>query len=325
MKKTIGRSFSSVFITFAVASILLSTAFPASTSAAVRTAQLIPPGGNECVQIPVHNFTPYIYDGALHSFEFTVPDGAYVGISGAVGETAIPYNQITRRIEPSGALRVHVDTPTTPVRGILNIGITMLSSEGPGEPVCVSIFSTGLAIDGTMHAPAPASKPAPSPAPAPVVVTPKPVSPTPEPQAPTPAPQAKPTSTQAAPTATSVSPFISVQKALKDVCGNDSNALRLWVVLLIVYALIVLAAIFGQSKLPAALQTQEWVATAIVVPFLLLFALWYFAEACRSSAWIPVVATVIALAGLSAAFWERKGPTVVATSTNVINLPGAKK
>jgi hypothetical protein len=56
-----------------------------------------------------------------------------------------------------------------------------------------------------------------------------------------------------------------------------------------------------------------------VVPFLLLFGLWYFVESCRTSAWIPVLATVIALGGLSAAFWERK------ETQGVINLPPAKK
>jgi hypothetical protein len=97
------------------------------------------------------------------------------------------------------------------------------------------------------------------------------------------------------------------------------GALRLWLILLVAYALIVIAAIVGQPRMPVAMRTQEWTAAIIVVPFLLLFGLWYFVESCRTSAWIPVLATVIALGGLSAAFWERTG------TSGVINLPPAKK
>jgi len=114
------------------------------------------------------------------------------------------------------------------------------------------------------------------------------------------------------------SPIASIQNALKDMC-TGGGALRLWLILLVAYTLIVIAAIVGQPKMPLAIRTQEWIAAIIVVPFLLLFGLWYFVESCRTSAWIPVIATVIALAGLSAAFWERQ------STASVINLPEAKK
>lgn len=93
----------------------------------------------------------------------------------------------------------------------------------------------------------------------------------------------------------------------------------MWFVLLAVYAVIVAAAVFGQPQMPPSMRSQEWVAGAIVVPFLLLFGLWYFVESCRISAWVPAIATLIALAGLAVAFWD-----TTKKSTPVINLPGAK-
>jgi len=94
----------------------------------------------------------------------------------------------------------------------------------------------------------------------------------------------------------------------------------MWFVLLAIYALIVAAAVLGQPQLPAAIRSQEWIAGAIVVPFLLLFGLWYFVEACRTTSWVPALAILIALAGLAGAFWYRPGGT-----TQVITLPSEKR
>jgi len=78
--------------------------------------------------------------------------------------------------------------------------------------------------------------------------------------------------------------------------------------------------------MPSAMRSQEWIAAMIVVPFLLLFAIWYFAEACRVSAWVPVVATLMALAGLAAVFWDdRTKGNGGGSSVSVINLPAGQK
>lgn len=316
--------------------VLVGLAFPSQTFAAqipearvsVQTAQLLPPGSNTCTPPPISNFTPYIYDGALHAFELTVSDSSYVALVASAGNTNIPFNQMTRRLDPSGVLRVHVDMMTTPIRGSLDIRLTMLSAKGGGQPVCVTVVSValgagGLAAESWQVVP-------PRPAPAPMGGGKGGVSTT------IPRPGVTPgtstvsisTSTRATSTTgmkgTSTS-ITSTQNFIKDMCSSAAGALRLWAILLIVYALIVIAAIAGQPQLPAALRTQEWAATVIVIPFLLLFGLWYFAESCRTSSWIPVIATVIALVGLSAAFWERKGGKGNTPSMNVINLPGAKK
>src|SRR3989344_3266567 len=100
---------------------------------------------------------------------------------------------------------------------------------------------------------------------------------------------------------------------------SPKNAPTLWVILLLVYAVGVAAVVLGKSKMPPFMHSQESIAAAVVVPFLLLFGLWYFAESCRINAWAPAIATIIALAGLSVAFWDR--PKSV---QGVINLPSAK-
>lgn len=315
---------------FAATSFIIFFGFllPSQTSAAeisVQTAQLLPPGTpNTCVQLPVSGFTPYVYDDALHAFEFSVPDNSYVAIAGMVGSSNIPFNHLIRTTDASGNLRVHADIDTTPIHGNLSVSVIMLSAKGPTQPVCVSIILTAIETEeGIQTAPSPtpiAPKPSTGGQTNVTPVKPAPTTATSsgntnvEPQIPS--ATSSTSSTQA--TSTGVSPIATFQSTLKAMCGGE-GALRLWGALLVIYILIVLAAVFGQSKLPLAFRTQEWAAVAIVVPFLLLFGFWYFVEACRTSAWIPVAATVIALAGLSAAFWERKG------SVNVINLPSAKK
>src|SRR3989338_9088495 len=122
-----------------------SVVFPSHVSAAevsVQTAQLLPPGSNTCAPLAASGFTPYVYDNALHAFELTLQDSSYVAVVGTVGNTNIPLNQMGRRIDASGALRVHVDLPTTPIGRTLPITITFLSAKGPGLPVCVSVVTT---------------------------------------------------------------------------------------------------------------------------------------------------------------------------------------
>ena len=282
----------------------------AATTVNVQTAQVLPPGGNSCTPLSAAGFIPYIYDGSLHSFEFNVPDISYVAIAASAGSTNIPFAQMTRRVGPGGALRVHVDIETTPVGRSLPIRITMLSAKGSGQPVCIAGVLVS-SIDSISAAPSPAPTPSPLPTPAPrpgVRPTPSPsVSPTPLP-APTPSPTTGPAATSAPVTG----------NIFEKMCAGGGAA-RMWFVLLAIYALIVAAAVLGQPQLPAAIRSQEWIAGAIVVPFLLLFGLWYFVEACRTTSWVPAIAILIALAGLGGAFWYRP------SGTTVITLPSGKK
>ncbi len=297
-----------------VGSAFPSFAFAAEVSA--QTAQLLPLGGNTCGTLQVSGFTPYIYNGGLDAFEFTVADSSYVAVVGSAGNTSIPFNQMTRRIDATGNLRVHAGIATTPIGQGLTVMVTLLSAKQGTQTVCISIVSTTMNAEGmTIPTPAPAPVPAPAPTPS-VGVTPRPSTPAPTPAAPVPAPS--PSVSKATPTkATTTAPIASARNILKDMCAAG-GASRLWFILLALYAIVVAAAVFGQPQLPAAMRSQEWVAAAIVLPFLLLFGLWYFVESCRISAWVPAIATLIALAGLAGAFWDR------GSTTRVINLPGAK-
>jgi len=324
----------SLLFAFTILTVSIAFAVPAQAqtidATLVQTSQLLPPGGNSCAQLPVTGFTPYVYDGALHAFEFDVPDSSYVAIGGTVGDTVIPFNHLLRMTNGAGNLRVHADIATTPIQGSLIVSVTMLSAKGPTQPVCMSVVISGVADQGGT-APVTATPSTPS-----IPATPAPsVSETPEEVIDEESIEEEPTTddeeeSMEETSATSTSAVTTMANSISDYCLGG-GALKLWIILLVVYALVVLGTILGQPKLPTTFRSQEWTATAIVVPFLLLFGFWYFAESCRTSAWIPVAATVIALAGLSAAFWERKGsgtppsPSTTVKSTNVINLPGAKK
>lgn len=302
--------------------IITAPSFASADEVSVQTAQILPVGSNTCAPAAVSGFTPYVYNGTLDAFEFTVSDSSYVAIAATIGNTSIPFNQMTRRSESSGAVRIHGDLTSTRVGNGLPVSVTMLSAKGAGQPVCLTSITTLVTADGELSIAPPAPAPAPAPKPTPVSTTapkPKPVP------APAPTPVSKtPTSTAVKPITATSAAFATTQSILKNMC-TGAGADRLWFVLLALFAAVVAFAVFGQAQLPPALRTQEWTAAAIVVPFLLLFGLWYFVESCRTTPWVPVIATVIALAGLGIAFWERGAVKKVQPTQTVINLPGAKK
>src|SRR3989344_5019015 len=149
---------------------------PAETLSS-NTQQLLPLGTNTCPPIVATNFTPYVYDNALNSFEFTVSDPSNVAIVGSVGGTSIPLHFMTRRLESGGAVRINVDVQSSDVRGVLRIRVTFLSTHGAGTPLCISVVSTSIASDvPSIVAPAVAQKPpvappVPEPVPVPSVPT----------------------------------------------------------------------------------------------------------------------------------------------------------
>lgn len=303
---------------FALASVLVSFIItPKQASAAelsAQTAQVLPPGGSTCAPLAVSGFTPYVYGGALHSFEFYVHDASYVALIGSVGGASIPFNTMTRRAGPSGSVQIHVDVATTPVVGTLPVAVTLLSAKGPGQSVCISVVTATVQSSGGPAVVKPISL-------APVV-TPTPPAPTPAPAKPAPTTNAsaKATPTPATTGVVATSPLLaSIQNSLYDACVADEGAVRIWFFLLAVYALIVIAALFWRpSQIPPA-YGKEWVASAITIPFILLFGFWYFVESCRISPWVPAIAVLIALAGLAAAFWNDRG------NLTVISLPAARK
>src|SRR3989344_4892485 len=165
MSNTIGIRVIAVSV-FIISALLIAPSFASAAEVSVQTAQLLPPGSNTCAPASVTGFTPYVYDGSLHSFEFTVGDSSYVAIAATVGNVNIPFNQMTRMGAATGAVRIHADLPSMPVRGSLPISVTMLSAKGSGQPLCITSVATTVTPSGGL------SLTPPSPAPSPTPVTP---------------------------------------------------------------------------------------------------------------------------------------------------------
>jgi hypothetical protein len=76
-------------------------------------------------------------------------------------------------------------------------------------------------------------------------------------------------------------------------------------------------------------QTPERVATAILVLLVLLLGFWYLSADCRAALWMPLVAFLIAILGLLAAFWNHPKMTrlllIEEKTTTIITPPPAAK
>lgn len=319
-----------LFVLASVAFSIALAAFPIKAfalDATTQTRQVLPVGGNACPQVSATNFVPYIYDGALHSFEFTISDPSNVAILGSVGNTSIPFNLMTRKTDTSGAVRIHVDVAPTPVSGSLPITVTMLSARS-GSPVCLTVVSvnavSGLqAIPNTSTTNVPAT-PTVSAAPSTPSATaaPRPISSDPV-----------PTTQKVLTTSTATGSVVSTfQNPLKNMCSSDTSAYRLWLILLVLYMLIVGALLWAEfpMSLPWA-RTPERIASIILALLLLLLAFWYFSISCRAALWMPLAAFLIAVLGLLAAFWNHPRVTQLLliqetkkTTPNVIVTPPAK-
>lgn len=263
----------------------------------VQTQQILPPGGaNTCVQMSVTAFTPYMYDNALHSFEFTVPDASYVAVGGSVGGTFTPLRLMTRRINPSGALRVHVDIATTPIRGTVPIQVTLLSSRGPGSPTCLSVVS--MSISGPTQSSSPATSPA-------TVIPPTSIGTLPQTSRPASSTsESVATGSSSSATANSASSTAAargtsvLQTSFANICSSQEGTYRLWLVLLGLYILIAVALLWPEWPSTWVLvRRPEWRLAGLLIPLVLLLALWYFSPTCRSAWWMPLVAVAIAAIG----------------------------
>lgn len=287
--------------------------------ATTQTAQVLPVGGNSCAPVAATNFTPYIYEGALHSFEFTLLDASYTALIGSIGNTSIPFNVMTRSVDASGMLRVHVDINARPIFGTLPLKVTLLSARS-GQPVCLTVVSMNVGTGAIATIPNTSITTTPT---TPSVVT-KP--------APTAAPST--TSENSLTTTTVQSSVVStVQNPLQNVCATDAGAYRLWLILLVLYMLIVGVALWAEFPMSMAwARTPERIATIILVFLLLLLAFWYFSISCRAALWMPLVAFLVAVLGLLAAFWNHPRVTQLlliqeppkSSSTTIITPPAKK-
>lgn len=294
----------------AILSIGVCFSIPSFASAAegitVQTLQVIPPKGTGCPALTVSSVRPYVYDNELHSFDVTIADPSYVAVLGSIGNTGIPFNHMTRRVE-GGQLRIHVDVQSTPIYGSLPISLTLLSAK-PGQPVCASLISfsvlggatNGTSTGGTDDIQTPASGGSTSSGGANAGGSGQ--GSTEE----TPAPL---------PTATNATGSAATSSAAALVC-SVSGAFQLWFVLIVL--LVVVSVIVALRKEPLTVRHSALPGAIIGAALILLLAFWYFVPSCRSSGWVPVILILVAAIALVYAYFDR-------TSQTTILLLGEKK
>ncbi|MDR3570697.1 MAG: hypothetical protein P4L81_00650 [Candidatus Pacebacteria bacterium] len=283
----------------------------AQSASSIQTQQLLPPGQNTCQQISITNIDPHVYGGVLESFDVTISDtnNSYVGVFAEVGNNPIPLNFITRWAGAPNGLRIHVDTPDTPVYGSLPVNLTLLSSL-PGAPTCITTITFTVGKGSLGQQPATSNNTIPSSVPH---------------TTPTQATRGS-SSGSAVGTGKGQSSTVGAQGSsstallgstvasagsanfFSAMC-TGSNAYRLWFVLLIIYIIIVAIVVFAE---PWFLESSVIGSTAtVLVPLILLLGFWYLSASCRAASWIPVVACVIAIIGLFLAFREYELPPLL--------------
>lgn len=295
-----------------LATIFAVPAFASADTIKSETLTFIPAPGASCVPLQATNFNAFVYDGALHSFEFTVPDASYVAVGGSVGEGVVPFWLTSRRVDQTGALRIHVDLPTTPVVSTLPATINLLSSKN-GQPTCVSTISmsitprsglTGGTTSNPVGVPSPVSVPATTP-----VTTPAPIKDTPVVEAP-----AKTEGVVSAPIPAAIS---STQAFIAKLCTYN-NGSQVWALLLALYALIVAAALL--TPIRSIWGIEEWVLRlgAVAIPLGFLIAFWFVAESCRAG-YMSLIASLI-VGGAGAYGVYRTQPAIISAQKSLITL-----
>ena len=94
-----------------------------------------------CETPVISSLKPYVYEGALHSFEFSVSDAFQVVVAGSAGDTAIPLNYISRQAGENGDVKMRVNVSSEHIGSALPVSITTLSAKGVGHSVCITTLS----------------------------------------------------------------------------------------------------------------------------------------------------------------------------------------
>lgn len=317
--KTTSRIVRGIVGTITTVALLVTPAIALAGTASVLTKQVLPQGATACAPLFVKSVTPYIYNGELDSFDVVISDPSYVAVLGAAGDVSIPFNYMSRRIEPDGSLRIHVDT-TVALGGVTPVTVTLLSAL-PNAPVCLSTVSFTTDASGSIASSNPVSVPTPS-------IT----------------PGTSGTDGGAVPATTSAGgvihrggghgstttggknliPVVGSTSSTSTTVGNlvakmctKNGAYQLWFILLAIF--FVIAAFVGLSEPALAVRHGALPALLIGVPLVLLLLFWEFATDCRLSYFIPVILLVAAAIGLYSAY--RTSPVV----RPVLELPAEKK
>lgn len=285
---------------------LWAPSFASAATISVQTAAIVPVSGAACAPLSVQSVTPYIFNNELNSFDVTIADPQYVSILATVGDTGVPFNFMTRWMNPDGLLRIHVDIQATPIYGSLPITLTLISAQ-TGQPVCVSTVAFSVLGD----AGAPTYRPTTS-------TTGGTTSGTTNP------PAAVATSTTEVPVAVvagSVTGIPFAQRLQRICTGNGS--LELWFLLITLY--LVGTALVALADPSLTKRSMALPGALIGVPLVLLAAFWYFTPVCRGAAWVPVALLLIAGVGAILSYRERRPVAAFLQLPSTIRLPAAAK
>lgn len=276
-------------VTLVVAAFSVGLTFsPTSASASsIVVHQILPPNEQACPQVGVSEVTSYVYDGVLNSFEVNVTDPSYVAIGGTIGDQAISFQYMTRKLNPDGTLRIHVDLQNTSLSSALPIALTLLSAHaGNTAHTCIAIVTALIpAVPGS------------APAPTPIPSYPSYPSQPSKPSHPTTGPGTsthKPTTT--VPIGEGITPALGASRALGKLCVNATGTARLWIVLVVLYAIFI-GILFAQGNKDRTPHLREWHLGTILVILVVLLLFWYMAPSCRAEAWAPALATLVACIG----------------------------
>jgi hypothetical protein len=312
-----GRSVALGGIFAAVACVgMLAPAHASAQAASVRTQQLLPPGQNTCQVMMISDIEPHVYGGELESFDVTLSSDvshSYVGVLAQVGNTPIPLNFITRWAGSPSGTRIHVDTPNIAVGGGTSVNLTLLASL-PGQPTCVTSISFDATGSGAVAPYVPPSTSTPTQG-SPSTASPVSTSPASGGVAKGGASgaQAASSSVGTSNSAGAIAATASGANLFSNMCVAG-NAFRLWFMLLAIYVIVVAIVVFAE---PSFLEDSVLGSTAmILIPLFLLLLFWYLSETCRAASWIPVIACVIAIAGLFLAFREYETPPLLSAPSD---------
>jgi apolipoprotein N-acyltransferase len=110
--------------------------------------------------------------------------------------------------------------------------------------------------------------------------------------------------------------LVTATHSLGTVCTTGAGPTKLWALLLVLYAAFV--ALLASMRKKAGESELDWSIPLTVLSFLGLLFFWYLSAVCRTGAWAPIVATIIACAGLIVMTFEEE-------QDNILLLEDTKK
>jgi hypothetical protein len=262
---------------------------PTSTFAStILPNQVLPPAmGQACAPVTFSDIQAHVYSDGLDSFDITISDSSYVAVSTTIENTPIGFNYITRWQNPDGTLKMHVDLQPTPVNRGVPVQITFLSVHPDQNGASVTcIFQVPATIPAATASNE--GQAATGGAPSTHVAHPQPKQGT--------GGQSGQHSGSTSSQATGTNPgTVSAMSSLGNLCV-DGGATRLWVVLLVLFALFCF--ILCAQKFEVNSSVRDWNIGLILAVFVALLIFWYVSAACRTAGWAPALATLITIAGL---------------------------